>query len=384
MKKHTTLLSFILVLILALFTFAGCTTTDTTETVDPTAPDTTAVGPTDPDTTTDFTFSDGIDDNGFWENITALDHVQLCEYDSISIPSDIHEITDEAIQREIDTILANYASDGQVTDRPVADGDTVNIDYVGSIDGVEFDGGSTSGTGTNVTIGVTSYIDDFLEQLIGHNPGESLDIEVTFPEDYGQENLNGKDAVFAATINYIVEAMLPELTDEFVLNNLSSDYGWSTITEMEAGIRSGLQSSAMLSYVQEYIVQNTNIISLPEALLEYQKNSMISYYQGYAESYSMDIEEFLSSYVGVATIDELIQANIANMTETAKFPLIIQAIAEDASISVSDEDVAAYVKKYAGADDYSGYEENYGMPYLKLITLSQAVTDYLVDNAVLE
>jgi len=363
MKKHTTPLSLILVIVLAIFTFAGCGT--------------------DQDTTTDFSYSDGIDDNGFWENITALDYVELCDYEGILVPSDIHEITDEAIQTEIDSILANYASDEQVVDRAVEDNDTVNIDYVGSIDGVEFDGGSTDGAGVDVTIGVTSYIDDFLEQLIGHTPGESFDIEVTFPEDYGNEELNGKDATFAITINYIVESVVPELTDEFVLENLSSDYGWSTVTEMEAGIKSELQSLATASYVQEYIVENTNIISLPEALLEHQENSMLKYYQDYANYLGMEIEEFLSSYVGVATIDELIEANSASLTEAASFGLIIQAIAEDAGISVSDEDVAAYFKDYTGLDDYSTYEEEYGMPYLKLITLQQAVVDYLEDNAVL-
>jgi trigger factor len=363
MKKHTTPLSLILFIVLALFTFAGCSTNQ--------------------DTTIDFTYSDGIDDNGFWKNITALDYVELCDYESISIPSDIHEITDEAIQTEIDTILANYESDEQVLDRAVEDNDTVNIDYVGSVDGVEFDGGSTGGAGVDVTIGVTNYVDDFLEQLIGHTPGESFDIEVTFPEDYGNEDLNGKDATFAITINYIVETTLPELTDEFVLQNLSSDYGWSTVTEMETDIESELQSLAIASYVQEYIIENTNTISIPEALLEYQENSMLKYYQDYADSYGMEIEEFLTSYVGVTTIDELLQANSASINEAANFSLIIQAIAEDAGISVSDEDVAAYFKDYAGLDDYSTYEEEYGMPYLKLITLQQAVVGYLEDNAVL-
>lgn len=363
MKKYKTPLSLILVTVLAMFTFAGCGT--------------------DQDTTTDFSYSDGIDNNGFWKNITALDYVELCDYEGILVPSDIHEITDEAIQTEIDTILADYASDEQVVDRAVEDNDTVNIDYVGSIDGVEFDGGSTDGAGVDVTIGVTSYIDDFLEQLIGHTPGESFDIEVTFPEDYGNEELNGKDATFATTINYIVESVVPELTDEFVLENLSSDYGWSTVAEMEAGIKSELQSLATVSYVQEYIVENTNIISIPEALLEHQENSMIKYYRDYADYLGMEIEEFLSSYVGVTTIDELIEVNSASITESASFYLIIQAIAEDAGISVSDEDVAAYFKDHTGSDDYSAYEEQYGMPYLKLITLQQVVMDYLEDNAVL-
>ena len=87
----------------------------------------------------------------------------------------------------------------------VEDGDTVNIDYVGSVDGVEFDGGSTGGLGTDLVIGSGSFIDDFEEQLIGAHPGDTGDGNVTFPEEYGVEELNGQDALFEVTINGIYE-----------------------------------------------------------------------------------------------------------------------------------------------------------------------------------
>ena len=89
----------------------------------------------------------------------------------------------------------------------VQNGDTVNIDYVGSIDGVEFEGGSTDGQGTYLTIGSGSYIDDFEEQLIGSHPGDTVDVVVTFPENYGNEELNGKEALFVVTVNgiYVTE-----------------------------------------------------------------------------------------------------------------------------------------------------------------------------------
>jgi trigger factor len=91
------------------------------------------------------------------------------------------------------------------TSLAVEDGDTVNIDYTGYIDDVAFDGGSTDGSGTDLVIGSGSYIDDFEEQLIGHNVGDTVSVEVTFPEDYGVDDLNGKDAVFEVTINGIYE-----------------------------------------------------------------------------------------------------------------------------------------------------------------------------------
>ena len=86
------------------------------------------------------------------------------------------------------------------TSLTVEDGDTVNIDYVGTIDGVEFDGGSTNGQGTDLVIGSGSYIDDFEEQLIGAHPGDTVDVNVTFPENYGVEDLNAQDAVFELTV----------------------------------------------------------------------------------------------------------------------------------------------------------------------------------------
>lgn len=95
-----------------------------------------------------------------------------------------------------------YQTDPSLT---VENGDTVNIDYVGSIDGVEFSGGNTQGMGTDLVIGSGLYIDDFEEQLIGAHPGDHVTVTVTFPEDYGKEELNGKEAVFEVTVNGIYD-----------------------------------------------------------------------------------------------------------------------------------------------------------------------------------
>lgn len=101
---------------------------------------------------------------------------------------------------ESDSDSSAYSTDTSLT---VEDGDTVNIDYVGSIDGVEFEGGNTNGAGTDLTIGSGLYIDDFEEQLIGSHPGDTVNVNVTFPDDYQQENLQGKNALFVVTVNGI-------------------------------------------------------------------------------------------------------------------------------------------------------------------------------------
>ena len=108
----------------------------------------------------------------------------------------------QEVSAEEETSQEASAEDTSLT---VANGDTVNIDYVGTVDGVEFDGGSTNGTGTDLVIGSGSYIDDFEDQLIGAHPGDEVQVEVTFPDDYGSQDLAGKDAVFAVTINGIYQ-----------------------------------------------------------------------------------------------------------------------------------------------------------------------------------
>lgn len=97
---------------------------------------------------------------------------------------------------------SDLSTDASLT---VEDGDTVNIDYVGTIDGVEFDGGSTNGQGTDLTIGSGLYVDDFEEQLIGSHPGDTVEVNVTFPDDYSSSDLQGKDALFEVTINGIYQ-----------------------------------------------------------------------------------------------------------------------------------------------------------------------------------
>lgn len=379
MKKRHAFIGILLALTLLL---AGCTTQNTGSGSESSTAESTS---SDADTgDTGFSYSDGIDENGFWEGVTALDYVDLFKYNGLSIPSDIHEISEERMESERNSLLASYSTSEQITDRAIADGDTVNIDYVGSVDGVEFDGGNTEGGGTDVTIGVTNYIDDFIEQLIGHTPGETFDVEVTFPDVYEQnESLQGKDAVFKTTINHITETTEAELTDSFVAENLKETYGWSTIEDMNNGLKSNLQETAITSYLQDELVNLATISETPDFLVTYQQNSMIRYYQDYAEYYGMEFEEYLSTNVNVSSTDELLESNAETLKEAADYYLIIQAIAEDAKLSISNDDVSAYFSEYIGADDYSDYEEEYGLPYLKQIVLTQHVLNYITEHAVL-
>jgi trigger factor len=387
MKNRTRIPLFVLSLLLIVLATVGCGAKDVVSSAASAASssDASTAAPGMTEASDDaFSHSEAIDDNGFWKNVDALKSVELCDYKKITIPKSVHEITDAMVQTEIDGILESHVTTEPITDRAVVDGDTVNIDFVGTVDGVEFEGGSTSGAGTEVTIGVTSYIDDFLQQLIGHKPGDSFDVNVTFPENYGVDNLNGKDAVFATTINHIVNQVKPELTEEFVAANLTEPYGWKTIEEMKSTIRSDMQTTAIDRFLREYVLDNSKVLSLPSEIVDHQTAIMIDYYKGYAQYYGVSYEEFLSMYAGVMNEDQLIESNKDTNVEASSLYLFIQAIAEDAKISVGESDVAAYFKDKMGLDDYSDYEKQYGMPYLKLMVLNDSVLQHLKENAVME
>ncbi len=392
---------FSMILLSTLLVFAGCSAKDTTtdtqgETQSEVAQDseatvdTTADAPADFDVSTvdasvfnEIDYETGLDANGFYENIRAKDYVELFDYSTLTVPAEIHTISDAMLQTEIDGLMTSFVTSESITDRVVVDGDTVNIDYVGSIDGVDFDGGNTGGNGADVTIGVTSYIDDFLQQLIGHMPGDTFDVLVTFPADYGVENLNGKEAVFVTTINHINQEISPELTDAFVAENLADINGWTTIEEMKAGILKDLQGVAVQKYIQADIFGQLTVKSTPEPVMDYQKSVMDNYYKGYANQSGLPLEEFLQQNTEFQSVDDLYVAYSDQLTEVARFTLIIQAIAEETGISVTEADMKSYFMKYRGVEDYSDLEDAYGIAYLKYTILQELIMDYLVENATL-
>lgn len=384
MKKTKTLLSLLLVVSLLLVLLAGCGEKTGEGNTEPSVTPSTAPSTAEITDDTPFAFSEGIDENGFWEGIKALDYVELFTYKGMHIPAEAHTVTDEAIQSEIDTIMADYVTSEQITDRAVADKDTVNIDYVGSVDGVEFEGGSTGGEGTEVIIGTTTYVDDFLEQLIGHKPGDKFDVNVTFPDDYSEETLQGKDAVFATTINHIVKQTTPELTDAFVAENLAETYGWTTAAAMKTGIKENLQKSSVQNYIGDFFTTGVTVSSVPERLTKYQERAMINYYQQFADQYEMTLDAFLLEQVGVESKDALIAQEADNNLQAAKYYFVCQAVAEDMNLTITKEDMDTYFIEVMDTEDYTEYEDQYGLPYLKQAVMVQKVMDYIMDNAIFD
>lgn len=330
----------------------------------------------------EYDFSAGLTAEGYFDGVKALDYVKLPDYKSIQVPADVSTISDEDVQSKLDEIVDSYATTEQVKDRAVEDGDTVNIDYVGSVDGVEFEGGTTGGTGTDVTIGVTQYIDDFLEQLIGHKPGDSFDVNVTFPDPYqNNTDLSGKDAVFKTTINYIQEENKPELNDAFVAEHMSAE-GWKTVAEAKEGVRAQLSQAASVEYLWGQISEKAEVSEIPEAVQTYHLNNMKNYYSTMAGQYGMEMDAFLTEQVGVESMEELIEKNQEQLNSNEKQSLVLQALCEDmGNVQATDEDLAAYFKDNLNVDDYSTYETQYGRPYLNMMVREDLARNKLGENA---
>lgn len=330
----------------------------------------------------------GLTADGGFEGVTATDHVTLCEYKGITVPADECAVTDDEIEAEIESWLAQYADTVTVTDRAIEDGDTVNIDYVGSVDGIEFEGGSTGGQGTDVTIGVTSYIDDFLEQLIGHKPGETFDVEVTFPDPYTANlELSGEDAVFVTTINHITEQIPPELTDDFVKETYSAQYGWETVDDFREGVTAELRKVKIQEYVIPYLSENCTV-EVPESVFDQQIDAMLAYYTVYAKQSGMNLAAYLNYFFAVNSEEQFIEQARPSVEEEAAKTLILLAIAETEGISASDDDIVALIKQNISTpyDDslLATYTENFGIPYLKQLSLQDLSLRLVVESAVVE
>ncbi|MBQ2733680.1 MAG: FKBP-type peptidyl-prolyl cis-trans isomerase [Clostridia bacterium] len=342
-----------------------------------TTPTTTDAPSTDETVDTVKIYSGPLKENGRYD-IKAADYVKIDKdfIKNIVIPKSVHTAGEDDISVALAGILSPFADPTVHLDREIKLGDTVNIDYVGSIDGVEFAGGSTEGSGTDVTIGVTSYIDDFLFQLIGHKAGETVNIEVTFPEDYGKEELNGKDAVFVTKVNYILKT--PELTDAFVKENLA-DYGCETADELLDIIKESITTQAIDTYINNVLATGFEIKEIPEVFIEHQREQIIEYYRDYGSYYGMGLDEFLSA-MGT-TKEQVLEQSKTECESIAKLILVCQAIAETIGYEAQDTDVLAYFGKLNGTTDITEYKEIYGMPYLKQVVSQDHVINYLKENA---
>ena len=327
-------------------------------------------------------YSIGLLDNGFYEGVTALDHVTLPTLEGIVIPKDVQTVEETAVQAEIAALMESYAYSEEIRDRAVKDGDRVNIDYVGRVNGVAFDGGNTQGAGTVVTAGSTEYVDDFLTQIIGAKPGDTVMVEVTFPTPYTNPDLAGKDAVFETVINYIVgETITPELTDAFVKENLQERYGYTGAENMKEEIRQMLRKDQMTTYVLEDLYAKCTFKDVPEKLVDDQCEFMRAELSNIAYYNNAPLSMILS-YYGWSTLEEAYDANRPEFLMYIEQYLMGQAVAEKLNMVVDDAAIENYFATVVGGSNPAAYTSYYGKGYVAQDVLMDMVTNYLLDNAV--
>ena len=325
-----------------------------------------------------FTYSDGLDENGYWSNVRALDYVTLPEdYAAIPLSKADLEPTAEDVQSQIDSLLDQNTTQKQVTDRAAAEGDTVNIDYAGSVDGVAFTGGTYSGY--NLTLGSGSFIDGFEDQIVGHTPGETFDVNVTFPDGYSDSTdaegntvvLSGKKAVFSVTLNSISEEILPELTDAWVDEHYGTSDDVHTVEGLRALFQKMLYRDNLNAAVMNYLLENSTFKELPQEITSYEVNQCLNYYYTMGSYYGYDLDTFVQSAVGYENADAMLNAMSDSITSYSKEALLYQAVAEAMDIVPTQEQI----------DTYSAYTQTYGANYCTMVALMDAVTDALTSGA---
>lgn len=328
----------------------------------------------------DFSFSDAYDENGYLKGITALDYVTLPDTESFTLSDDATTVSDSDIDDYIsNNILSNYKTTNEITNRAAENGDTVNIDFAGSIDGGAFDGGT--GSDYDLTLGSGTFIDGFEDQIVGHMPGETFAVNVTFPDDYQATNLAGKDAVFATTLNYINEDVTPDLTDDWVSSNLAESMGMNNVAELKTFVSNSLlfNQEANELYGQLYDAAEVNTDTLPEDVQQYFTNTVLYQPYLYAQMRGVSLETMLSQ-AGYSSVDEYLENSESSKQSMIKQILIMQALAEKNNIVCDTDILNAEFSRYFGSTDMTSYVNAYGENYVKTNILHDIVMQNQIDN----
>lgn len=316
-------------------------------------------------------------------------YVELGEYKGIEYTKTVAEVTNENIQEKLDSFVSGLSKSEDITGRAVEDGDIANIDFVGTMDGKEFEGGS--GEGYDLTIGSDTFIEGFESGLIGHNIGEEVSLDLTFPDDYNSEDLAGKDVNFKVKINSISVENTPELTDALVKENTDYD----TIDAYKESIREELETSNEESAEQQAksdifnkVVENSKISGYDEAevkqLVDDEFNNFKQTAQTY-ESYGYSYEDVLAAN-GYETEDELKEGITEYVKNYLNQKMVLYCIADKEGIKVTSEETDKKVQEYMDTYQVETKEEVYdylGDDYFEVAILSEKVIEFLKENAVL-
>ena len=281
----------------------------------------------------------------FTADVATKPEVKLGEYKGLEVDKVSTRVTQKEVDAKIQEEAEKNAREVVVTDRAVADGDEVILDFEGFVDGEAFEGGK--GTDYPLTIGSHSFIDTFEEQLIGAKIGKEVEVNVTFPENYQAENLAGKAATFKVVVKAIKAKELPKLDDEFAQEVSEFD----TLADYKADIKKNLTEKKKEAAKSERerlavaaAVENATM-EIPDAMVKTQVNRMIEDFAQRLQSQGLSMEQYMQ-YVG-GSPEQFMETMKPEATTRIKNSLVLEAVAEAEKIEVTEADIDAEIEKMA-------------------------------------
>lgn len=279
--------------------------------------------------------------------VYVMPEVTLGEYKGVEVTRTLHKVTDEEIDHQIEHERTHVARSVEVTDRPLEEGDTAELDYSGSVDGEKFDGGTAEHQ--TLVIGSHSFIPGFEEQMVGMSIGEERDLQVKFPEEYHAENLKGKDAVFHVKLHAITHEELPDVDDDFAAE--VSDF--DTLAEYRADLEKKLQEeadkrgeNAARESLIDTVVNNAEV-DIPNPMVEDKLDEMMEQMAWRMQQQGFEMKRYL----------ELLGQTEAQMREMyrgeakkdVKSELVIDKIIEAEGIEADEAEVDKLLESYGKA-----------------------------------
>ena len=316
-------------------------------------------------------------------DVEVKPEVKLGEYKGIEIEKQEFNVTDEDINNELKNIQERNARVVEVEDRAAENGDILTLDYSGSVDGEMFDGGTAQNQ--TLELGSNSFIPGFEEQLVGVNVGEDKDVNVTFPEEYQQEDLAGADAVFKVTVHEIKAKDLPELDDELAKDVSEFD----TLDELKEDIKTKLQEEAekkekasFENSVIDKVCENTDI-ETPQVLIDDQIEANVRDFGQRLSSQGLELEKYLE-LTGMKMSDFREQFK-EDAERVAKAELVLEAIAKEEKIEATDEQLETELEEMAKQynqklEDVKERFSQDDLDYIKEGIVKRNTVEFLVEN----
>lgn len=314
-------------------------------------------------------------------------YVTLGDYSGLSVNVDAVAVDETELNTLLNSVYLGSVTEeyGGIVDRSVEIGDTVIIDYEGKKDDVAFDGGTAQGA--SLTIGSGVFIDGFEDGLVGVMPGETVDLNLTFPESYGNTELAGQAVVFTVTVHYIIpaEVAVEDMEDEVVVSMGIEDV--NTVEELQQYVYDYLYSNAELNYtyslqngIMDALMAQCIFKELPEKLVEDYRVMIMESIENNAAVYGVTADVYANYFYGMSS-EELVQTYAE---ETLRQDLAMQAIANAEGLSVSDEELQEMLQEYAEEAGYATVEEYVGDGSLedyRNYFMNEKVMEYLIDKA---